>query len=128
MISSGYIPRFDKEMELGANYLLERGIMISYVGWHREDRKVLQRLSLEEMRIISPDLGASIESGEADDAVAELLQMALEGTTYERALKAVQDLRETGFAELPLVQRQINAPEVLTLAPDGDFFLPTICY
>jgi len=124
MISSGYIPRFDKEMELGANYLLERGIMISYVGWHREDRKVLQRLSLEEMTLISPDLGEAITSGEADEAVAELLQMALEGTTQERALKAIQELRETGFAELPLVQRQINAPEVLTLAPDGDFFFP----
>ena len=40
MVSSGYIPRFFREMELGANYLLERGILISYVGWHREDREL----------------------------------------------------------------------------------------
>ena len=38
MVSSGYIPRFKREMELGANYLLERGLLITYVGWHREDR------------------------------------------------------------------------------------------
>jgi hypothetical protein len=46
MISSGYIPRFQREMELGANYLLERGILITHVGWQREDRKFLQNLSL----------------------------------------------------------------------------------
>lgn len=28
MVSSGYIPRFYREMELGANYLLERGILL----------------------------------------------------------------------------------------------------
>ena len=46
MVSSGYIPRFKREMELGANYLLERGLLITYVGWHREDRRFLQQLSL----------------------------------------------------------------------------------
>ena len=124
MITSGYIARFDKEMELAANYLLERGLMISYVGWHREDRKVLQRLNLDEIRMISPELASSIESEEADEGVVEILQMALEGTTYDRALKAIKELRETGSAELPLVQRQVNAPELLSLAPDGDFFFP----
>ena len=43
MSTSGYIPRFKQEMELGANYLLERGMLITYVGWHREDRTFLQR-------------------------------------------------------------------------------------
>ena len=49
MISSGYISRFNREMELGANYLLERGLLISYVGWHSEDRKFLQRLTLTRL-------------------------------------------------------------------------------
>jgi hypothetical protein len=39
MVSSGYIPRFYREMELGANYLLERGLLITYVGWQQEDRR-----------------------------------------------------------------------------------------
>ena len=124
MISSGYIPRFEKEIELAANYLLERGIMISYVGWHREDRKILQRLNLDEIRLISPELADSIQSGSSDEEVVEILQMALEGVSEERALLAVRELRELGNAELPMVQRQVNAPEVRTLAPDGDFFFP----
>ena len=32
MATSGYIPNFEKEMELGANYLLERGMILTYVG------------------------------------------------------------------------------------------------
>jgi hypothetical protein len=52
MVSSGYIPRFFREMELGANYLLERGILISYVGWHREDRSFKQNINLVFWRSI----------------------------------------------------------------------------
>ena len=40
MTTSGYIPRFKQEMELGANYLLERGVLITYVGWNREDQDI----------------------------------------------------------------------------------------
>jgi hypothetical protein len=111
-------------MELGANYLLERGILISYVGWHREDRRFLQNLSLQQISQISPEVSAAIQSGEEDEALVELLIATFEGTTPKRAKKALKDLRKNGEAELPIVRRQINAPEVKTLAPDGDFFFP----
>ena len=32
MVTSGYIPRYKREMELGANYLLERGLTY-YLRW-----------------------------------------------------------------------------------------------
>jgi hypothetical protein len=123
MVSSGYIPRFKKEMELGANYLLERGILVTYVGWQREDRTFLQQLNLEQMGQISPDLVAAIQAGESDDLVAELMVSAFD-IQEGRAKKAIADLRNTGKAEIPLVRRQVNAPEVRTLAPDSDFFFP----
>ena len=40
------------------------------------------------------------------------------------ARKALEELRETGVAEVPTVRRQVNAPEVKTVAPDGDFIFP----
>jgi hypothetical protein len=43
MTTSGYIPRFKQEMELAANYLLERGMMITYCGWVMEDRTFKQK-------------------------------------------------------------------------------------
>ena len=53
-----------------------------------------------------------------------MLQNSFQGVTEKRAKKALKDLKENGSAELPIVRRQINAPEVKTLAPDGDFIFP----
>tara|TARA_R100001224_G_scaffold113578_1_gene99511 strand:- start:1343 stop:3433 length:2091 start_codon:yes stop_codon:yes gene_type:complete len=125
MISSGYIPRFKKEMELGANYLLERGILVTYIGWQREDRKFLQELSLEQITQIAPDVAQLIAEGEQTDSIESLLVAAFPGVTETRAKKAIGDLKEFGKAELPTVRRQVDAPEVKTLAPDGDFFFPS---
>ena len=125
MISSGYISRFKKEMELGANYLLERGILVTYVGWQREDRKFLQQLSLEQISSVSPEIAQSIADNDDTESIIDLLISAFPGVNSERAKKALDDLRETGKAELPTVKRQVDAPEVKTLAPDGDFFFPS---
>ena len=124
MVTSGYIPRFYREMELGANYLLERGILITYVGWQREDRRFLQELDINQIGQVSPEVALAIQDGKDDDELIVLLQATFDGTTKKRAKKALKDLRKTGVAELPIVRRQVNAPDVKTLAPDGDFFFP----
>ena len=124
MISSGYISRFHREMELGANYLLERGVLISYVGWHREDRKFLQRLDLNQIAQVNPQLAELIISNQNEDQIIALLQKSFDGVTVNRAKKALAELADVGSAELPVVRRQVNAPEVKTLAPDGDFIFP----
>ena len=124
MVSSGYIPRFFREMELGANYLLERGILISYVGWHREDRSFKQAINLAQIAEIAPDVYRAIESGEQDEDLVIMMQNTFDGVSESRVRKALKELRKNGETELPIVRRQINAPEVKTLAPDGDFFFP----
>jgi len=124
MTTSGYIPRFKKEMELGANYLLERGILITYVGWHREDRTYLQKLNLAQIGQMSPDIYRAIEAGTMDDELTSLMQQVFPTASQKRIKKALKELRKGGEAELPIVRRQIDAPEVKTLAPDGDFFFP----
>lgn len=124
MVSSGYIPRFKKEMELGANYLLERGLLITYVGWIREDRSYLQKLNLEQLAALSPEMAESIVQGGEDERIISIMLNTLPGITKKRAKKALRDLRKDGEALIPIVRRQVNAPEVKTLAPDGDFFFP----
>ena len=111
-------------MELGANYLLERGLLITYVGWHREDRKFLQQLDLNQIAQVAPELSQVIVDGGEDEVIINLLQTAFPGVTPKRAKRALKDLRKKGSAELPIVRRQIDAPEVKTLAPDGDFMFP----
>ena len=124
MISSGYIARFKKEMELGANYLLERGMLITYIGWHREDRKFLQNLDLEQIAQVNPEIAELVSTGENDEELTALMEVSFNGVTKKRAKRVLKQLRKTGAAELPIVRRQIDAPEVKTLAPDGDFFFP----
>jgi hypothetical protein len=124
MVSSGYIKRFNREMELGANYLLERGIMITYVGWNREDRSFLQRLSLDQIAQIDPKISEMILGGVSDDILTEQLMRMFDGVTPKRAKKALKELRKTGFATLPIIRRQVDAPLVKTLAPDSDFYFP----
>ena len=77
MVSSGYIPRFYREMELGANYMLERGILITYVGWHREDRTFKQLIDLNQIAEISPEAAMAIQSGDSDEELILLLQTHL---------------------------------------------------
>ena len=125
MVSSGYIPRFKKEMELGANYLLERGLLITYVGWLREDRTFLQKLDLNQMAQISPEMVEAITAGANDDEIISIMIQVMPGVNERRAAKALADLREFGEAEVPMVRRQVNCPDVKTLAPDGDFFFPS---
>ena len=125
MVSSGYIPRFKKEMELGANYLLERGLLISYVGWHREDRRIIQQLTVQQIAGHSQEAMDMFMSGYADEEVQQALMLSFEGLTEKKAKKAVQELRKKGVAELPVVRRQVDAPEIKTLSPDGDFFFPS---
>ena len=124
MVSSGYIARFKKEMELGANYLLERGMLITYIGWHREDRKFLQSLDLEQIAEVNPEIAQLVSTGENDEELTALMEVTFNGVTKKRAKRVLKQLRKTGAAELPIVRRQIDAPEVKTLAPDGDFFFP----
>jgi len=124
MATSGYIPRFLQEIELGANYLLERGLLVTYVGWHKEDRSFLQKLNLQQIGQMSPDILEAIESGKVDDELVEYFKQVFDGVSDKKAKKALKELRKSGEAELPVVRRQVNAPEVKTLAPDGDFFFP----
>ena len=124
MVSS-YIPQFRRQMELGANYLLERGIMVTYVGWKREDRTFKQKISLEQLAQISPDLVRIIMEGADDDKLIELLQGQYPTVKDARAKKILRDLRKTGEAEFPVVKRSVDCPSVRALAPDGDFIFPS---
>ncbi len=105
MVSSGYIPRFNKEMELGANYLLERGILITYVGWLREDRTFLQKLDISQIAQMSPETAQMFLDETSEDLLIEQLGATFAGINEKRAKKALKQLRETGYAELPVVKK-----------------------
>ena len=123
-MKSSYIPDFKAQMELGANYLLEKGIMISYVGWMREKRTYLQKMNLQEIAQQSPDIANLIIDGTDDSTILSMFAQAFPDVSAKRAKKALRDIRKTGEAEIPVPRTSVDCPIVHALAPDGDIFFP----
>ncbi len=122
---STYIPDFKRQMELGGNYLMEKGIMVSYVGWNREKRTYLQSVSLEQIAQASPDLAEMILSEQDDEMLIDMLQQSFPDLSIKRAKKAIKDLRNMGVAEIPLSRQTVDCPVVYACAPDGEVMFPS---
>ena len=122
---SSYIPDFKRQMELGGNYLMEKGIMVSYVGWKREKRSYLQSVSLEEIQQASPDLVELILSEQDDEMLIDLIQQSFPDLSTKRAKKSIKDLRKMGVAEIPISRQTIDCPVVYSCAPDGEVMFPS---
>ena len=122
---SSYIPDFKRQMELGGNYLMEKGIMVSYVGWNREKRSYLQKVSLQEIQQASPDLAELILSGEDDEILLNLIKQSFPDLSPKRAKKSIRDLRKTGLSELPIARQTVDCPVVYACAPDGEVMFPS---
>jgi hypothetical protein len=124
---STYIPNFRQEMELGANYLLEKGIMVTYVGWKRESRTFKQAVNLQQIAQLMPEMVDLILSGTNDEEVVALLQQAFPVISKKRAKSAVKDLRRMGVAEVPIPRNTVDCPVAYTCAPDGEVLFPSYC-
>jgi len=125
-MQSTYIRNFKSQMRLGANHLIEKGIMTTYIGWRREKRSRLQIMTMDEIRAI-PEVGeevaAMIVGGEDDDVLIEWLMMQF-GVKQGRAKKAIHQLRKNGEAEMPIAVESIDEPMIESLSPDGDVIFP----
>lgn len=124
---STYIPRFKEEMELGGNYLLERGLMVTYVGWERMEKKFLQKIDLQQIAATSPELAQLIIEGKNDKEVIAMLRTVYPDVIESRAKKALGELRKKGVSELPISRLSVDRPYVQACAPDGDVFFPSYC-
>ena len=71
MISSEYIPRFYKEAEIGANYMLERGMIITYVGWIKKSPTFKQILTLDAIAQQAPQIVEIIKDEELEAQAIE---------------------------------------------------------
>ncbi len=121
---STYIPNFREHMELGANYLLEKGLMISYVGWQRESRTYLQTLTLDEVAQAAPEMVDMLMDPNASEMALGLISQAYPALSAKRARKALKDLRTKGEAQIPIPRVSVDRPVVHSCAPDGEVLFP----
>jgi hypothetical protein len=111
-------------MELGANYLLEKGLMISYVGWQRESRTYLQTMTLDEVAQAAPEMVDLLMDENATEMALGLILTAFPALSGKRARKALKDLRTKGEAQIPIPRVTVDRPVVHSCAPDGEVILP----
>lgn len=123
-MKSSYIPDFKNQMELGANYLLEKGIMVTYVGWKREKRTFLQDVSLEELAQASPDMAEMIINATDDEMLIDMIVQAFPHMNAKRVNKFLREIRKAGKASIPVPRMSINCPFVQSCAPDGEVLFP----
>ena len=121
---SSYIPNFRDHMELGANYLLEKGLMISYVGWQRESRTYLQTMTLDEVAQAAPEMVDLLMDENATEMALGLILTAFPALSGKRAKKALKDLRSKGEAQIPVPRVTVDRPVVHSCAPDGEVIFP----
>ena len=118
---TNYIPNFKKEMEVGANTLLENGLIITYTGWNRESRTTKRILNLQE---IPTEVAQLILDGDEDEKVIASMKQAYPDMSNKRAKRALRDLRKEGQAELVVSEISVDHPTVQCLRPEGEFFFP----
>jgi len=124
-MKSSYIPDFKNQMELGANYLLEKGIMVTYVGWKREKRTFLQEVSLEELAQASPEMAEMIINGVDDEMLVDMIVQAFPNMNAKRVNKFLREIRKMGRASIPIPRLSVNCPFVQSCAPDGEVLFPS---
>ena len=118
------IDRFEQEMEANANFLFDKGIMVTYTGWQQEDRTFNQELDLNEIAEYAPQVAEAIIGGQDDDAIIDLFRAEFPALVQKRAKKALKELRKNGVATLPISKRSVDAPFVKAVQADGDVIFP----
>ena len=119
-----YIPDFKKEMELGANHFLEKGIMVSYVGWKREKRTFKQTVTLEQLAEELPEL-VEIILGEDTAQAEDFISNAYPDMSKRRVKRAVRELRMQGITEVAIPRNSVDCPIVNSCEPDGEVIFPS---
>jgi hypothetical protein len=119
-----YIEDFYRQMEANANYLFEKGMMVSFVNWHQQTCTYLRELNLEQIAQVSPELAEVIINGQDDAAIIDQLRAVYPALVEKRAKKALKELRKTGVAKLPVSRKKVDAPRVTAVPSDGDVFFP----
>jgi len=120
------IPEIDREVELLANILNEKGIAATGQFWERCQEKTLASVSIAELQEQFPsiDIPALLESGIADDDLAALFEEQF-GCSARKAKKMLRELRETGKTTVPTLGREYSRPIIRAFSLDENLFIPS---
>lgn len=124
MINS-QMPDFEREIELLAQYLQEKGAAVMGQFWETSQEKTLQALRLTDFQAQFPDIDMLqlLQSGDADDYLKSTFE-EIYGVTRAKAQKMLRELANTGTTTVAIVGKERSYPVMRAFNLDTDLFIP----
>ncbi len=119
------MPDFDREIELLAQYLQEKGAAVMGQFWETSQEKVLTVIRLSELQEKFPeiDMQMLLDSGDADDYLKSLFE-EIYGVSRSKAGKMLKELTNKGETTIAVVGRERSYPVMRAFNLDTDLFIP----
>ncbi len=119
------IPDVDREIELLANYINEKGVAAMGAFWETKQEKTLASLSFTEIQSRFPDIDmlAVMADPEGVEQVIAIFQEQY-GCTKAKAKKMVKELTTTGKTTVATLGRRISRPVLRAFNLDEQLFIP----
>lgn len=119
------MPDFEREIELGAQYLQEKGAFVMGQFWETSQEKVLTVIRLTDLQQQFPeiDLQMLLDSGDADDYLKSLFE-EIYGVARAKSAKMLRELTNKGETTVAVVGRERSYPVMRAFNLDTDLFIP----
>jgi hypothetical protein len=121
---SEWVPSAQREFELCANYMLEKAIAATYIGYEKHNTPIKERVDLEQLAEAVPEFAELFADETREDEALALLEENFEYVNTKRAKKALKQLRREGVAEIPVSIKGVDRPIISTKAADAEVFFP----
>lgn len=119
------MPDFEREMELGAQYLQEKGAFLMGQFWETSQEKILTTIRLSDLQAQFQDIDLQqlLDSGDVDDYLKSIFE-EIYGVTRAKAAKMLRELARNGITTAAIVGKERNYPVMRALSLDTDAFIP----
>jgi len=119
------MPDVDREIELLAQYLEEKGAAVTGQFWETSQEKVLTEVRLEDFQKQFPDVDmqALLDSGDADDYLKSLFQEIF-GVNKAKSAKMLKELTQKGITTVAQIGKERSRPVMRAFNLDNDLFIP----
>lgn len=119
------MPDFDREVELLAQYLQEKGVAVMGQFWETSQEKVLTSLRLTDLQAQFPniDMQLLLDSGDADDYLKAIFE-EIYGVGRAKAAKMLRELTRDGMTTVAVVGKTRSYPVMRAFNLDTELFIP----
>ena len=117
------IPDVDREVELLANYILEKGIGATGQFWETKQEKTITTLTIQQLSQQLPNIMEMLVDPEQQDALGALFEEVY-GVTRAKAKKMVKNLATTGKTTAYTLGKLRSYPVLRAFNLDEQLFIP----